>query len=107
MSLVAGTATLSVSPGQPLPATNAAQAAISVVVTDAAGTVSPPVTLTGAESPPWTYAATYAEGPASFVATAIDVNSAAIGSPVSGSFSVTAKVVPTFTAPVSLAFAAS
>lgn len=105
--LVSGVVTLSVSPGQPLPAANAAQANISVIVTDAAGTVYPAQTLTGAESPPWSYPAAYAVGAAAYVATAVDVNSAPIGSSLSGTFDVAAKVVPTFTAPASAAFVAS
>lgn len=106
--LVSGLATLSVST-QPLPSSNAAQASISVVVTDAAGTVYPAVSLTGAETPvPWSYSATFASGPATAVATALDTSGNAIGSPVSLSFTVTPAAVPqTFSAPVGLGFVAA
>jgi len=106
--LVAGVVTLTVNPGQPLPAGSAAQASIAVVVTDAAGTVSPTVALTGLEAPtPWAFPATLAAGDATFVATAMDVNGAAIGAPVSGTFPVAAKAEGTFNAPVSASFAAT
>jgi hypothetical protein len=99
--LVAVVATLSVSPGTPLPPANAAQASISVVVTDSAGTVYPAVVLTGAETPtPWSYSATFASGAATAVATALDINGATIGTPASYSFTVPAPAAPaTFDAP--------
>ena len=107
--LVAGTVTLSVTPGQPLPAANAAQKSITVVTTDGAGTVYPAVTLTGAETPvPWSFSATYASGDATAVLTALDINGAAIGTPVTSSFTVTAPPPPaTFTAPVGISFTAA
>lgn len=84
----------------PLPATNAAQKSVSIVVTDSAGTVYPPVVLTGAESTPWSWAATYADGAATAVATALDVNGATIGTPANLSFTVPVTVAPaTFEAP--------
>lgn len=107
--LVAGIATLSVSTGQPLPSGNAAQASISVVVTDGGGTTYPAVVLTGAESPtPWSYSATFASGPATAVASALDTSGAVIGTPGSYTFTVTAAVAPqTFTAPAGFGFVAA
>lgn len=104
--LVPGVVTLSVST-QPLPASNAAQASNSVVVTDAAGTVYPAVVLTGAESTPWSYAATFAAGNASAVVTPLDVNGAVIGTPATLSFSVVAVIPATFESPSGIAFAAN
>jgi hypothetical protein len=84
----------------PLPSTNAAQKSISVVVTDSAGTVYPAVLLTGAESTPWSWAATYADGPATAVVTALDINGATIGAVVNDSFVVPVTTPPaTFEAP--------
>lgn len=107
--LVPGIATLSVTPGQQLPASNAAQASISVVVTDSAGTVYPAVILTGAETPtPWSYSATFASGSATAVATALDINGVTIGTPGSYTFNVAAAVPPaTFTAPAGFGFVAA
>lgn len=106
--LVPGIATLSVTPA-PLPAGSAPQASVSVVVTDSAGTVYPPVTLTGAETPtPWSFSATYASGQASAVATAVDTSGNPIGSPVTLSFTVTAAVTPqTFENPTGFGFTAA
>lgn len=102
---VAGIATLSVT-SQPLPTSNAAQASISVVVADSAGNTYPAVVLTGAETPtPWSYSATYASGPATAVATALDTSGATIGTP--GSYSFTVQAAPpasTFNAPSGFAF---
>src|SRR5580658_9361890 len=92
---------------QPLPSSNAAQASNSVVVTDAAGTVYPAVVLTGAESTPWSWAATYATGTAGAVVTPLDINGATIGTAITTSFSVAAPVVPTFEAPTGITFVAS
>lgn len=90
----------------PLPSSNAAQASLSCVVTDAAGTVYPAVLLTGAELPtPWSFAATYASGTASMVQTALDTTGATIGSPGTFTFAVTAPPPPaTFEAPGPVSF---
>jgi hypothetical protein len=103
--LVPGIATLLVTPA-PLPSSNAPQASNSVVVTDAAGTVYPAVTLTGAESPtPWSYAATFASGQASAVVTPMDTSGNPIGSPVTLSFTVSAAAPPqTFESPTGIGF---
>ena len=103
--LVPGIVTLSVTP-ESLPAGSAPQASNSVVVTDAAGTVYPAVTLTGAESPtPWSYAATFASGQASAVVTPTDTSGNPIGSPASLSFTVAAAVPPqTFESPTGIGF---
>src|SRR5580658_10367794 len=79
---------------QPLPSSNAAQASNSVVVTDSAGTAYPAVVLTGAESTPWSWAATYAPGSASAVVTALDVNGATIGTPETTTFTVPTPIPP-------------
>lgn len=107
--VVAGIATLTPNPGQPLPSGSAAQASISVVVTDSAGTVYAAVPLTGAETPtPWSYAATFASGSATAVATYLDVNGATIGTPASFSFTVQAAAPPaTFTAAAGFGFVAA
>jgi hypothetical protein len=106
--LVPVTATLAVTSGVALPAGNAAQASISVVVTDGAGTVYPAVVLFGTESPPYTYGTTFASGAATAVATALDTNGATIGTPASYSFTVTAIGVPTtYTAPAGFSVVAT
>jgi hypothetical protein len=106
--LVSGIATLAVTT-QPLPAGNAPQASVSVVVTDSAGTVYAPVPLTGAESPtPWAYAATFASGAATAVATPVDTSGNPIGSPATLSFTVTPAVAPqTFSAGTGFGFVAA
>lgn len=104
--LVPGVATLTVS-SQPLPSSNVSQASNSVVVTDAAGTVYPAVVLTGAESTPWSWSATYAAGTANAVVTPLDVNGATIGTPVPVSFGVVAVVPATFEAPSGIGFVAA
>jgi hypothetical protein len=106
--LVSGIATLSVTP-QPLPSSNAAQASISVVVTDSAATVYAPVVLTGAETPTaWSYTATFASGQATAVATALDTAGNPIGAPNTISFAVTPAVTPqTFSAPTGFGFVAA
>ena len=108
-NLVSGIATLTVATGTPLPPGNAAQASISVVVTDAASTVYPAVVLTGAEQPTaWAFGATYAAGAGTAVATALDVNGATIGTPASYSFTVTGSgEATTFTAPAGFGFVAT
>lgn len=102
---VAGIATLAVV-SQPLPASNAAQASVSIVVTDSAGNTYPAVVLTGAETPtPWSYSATYASGPATAVATALDTSGATIGTPGTYLFTVQAAAPPsTFSAPSGFSF---
>lgn len=107
--LVPGIVTLSVTPGVALPAGNAPQASISVIVTDSAATVYPAVVLTGAETPtPWSYSATYASGAATAIATALDTSGAPIGTPASYTFEVVAAAPPaTFTAPAGIAFTAA
>jgi hypothetical protein len=106
---VAGTATLAVTPGVPLPSSNVAQASISVVVTDSAGNTLPAVVLSGAETPvPWSYSATFASGPATAVATAPDTAGATIGSV--GTYQFTVAAAPpaqTFTAPAGFGFVAA
>jgi hypothetical protein len=92
----------------PLPATNAAQASLSCIVTDSAGTVYPAVLLTGAETPPYSFSATYASGQASMVQTALDTTGATIGSPGTFTFAVVAAAPPaTFEAPGPVSFVAA
>lgn len=89
----------------PLPSGNAAQASLSCIVTDAAGTVYPAVLLTGAESPPWSFAATYASGTASMVQQALDTTGANIGAAGTFTFTVQAPPPPaTFEAPGPVSF---
>lgn len=90
---VAVIASLSVQ-SAPLPAQNAPQASNSVVVTDASGVTYAAVVLTGAETPPWSWAATYAVGSAQAIVTALDTAGAAIGTPATFSFVVPAQVTP-------------
>jgi hypothetical protein len=104
--LVSGVATLATTTTQ-LPAGNAPQASVTVVVTDSANTTYPVVTLNGSESPPWSYAATFASGSATAVATAIDTSGNPIGSPVTLSFTVTPVVPQTFQAPSGFTFTAA
>ena len=86
-----------------LPSGNAAQASNSVVVTDANGTVYPAVVLTGAESTPWNWAATVAEGAGTAVVTALDANAKPIGTPLTTSFVVPNQVAPaTYEAPTGI-----
>jgi hypothetical protein len=107
-TLVPGIATLAVTTGVPLPPANAAQASISVVVTDAANTVYPAVVLFGTESPPYSYSATFAAGAANAVASALDVNGAVIGTAQTYPFTVPAPgVATTFTAPAGFSFVPS
>jgi hypothetical protein len=106
--LVTGLATLSVT-ALPLPSGNAAQANVSVTVTDSAGTVYAPVPLTGAELPvAWQYAATFASGAATAVCTATDTSGNPIGAPATLSFTVTPAVAPqTFSSPTGFGFVAA
>jgi hypothetical protein len=78
-----------------MPATNAPGAdTISLVVTDAAGTVYPQVVLTGNETPPYSWPATYAAGQASAAETDLDSSGAVIATPGPWLFSVQAAVSP-------------
>jgi hypothetical protein len=79
-----------------LPSTNAAFLNTSVVVTDSTGVAQPAVLLTGAETPtPWSFTASVATGAGTVVATDMDVNGLAIGTPVSQTFT-EAGSPPTF-----------
>lgn len=104
--LVAGVATLAVA-AQPLPAGAAAQGSISLVVTDAAGTVYPAVVLTGAEDPPYSWAATYAEGEASAAETDLDINGAQIAVAGPWAFNVAAAAPTTFEQGTGVSFVAN
>jgi hypothetical protein len=104
--LVPGVATLAVA-SQPLPSGSAAQASISLVVTDAAGTVNPPVVLTGAENPPWSWAATYAAGQASAAETDLDVNGKTIATVGPWTFTVAAETPSTFEQGTGVSFVAA
>lgn len=104
--LVSGVATLATTT-TPLPSGNAPQASVTVTITDSAGTTYPAVSLNGSETPPWSYAATFASGAASAVATAVDTAGATIGTPATLSFTVTPVVPQTFQAPSGFAFTAA
>jgi hypothetical protein len=105
-TLVQGVATLAVA-SQPLPSGSAAQASISLVVTDAANTVYPPVVLTGTETPPWSWAATYASGNASAAETDVDVNGKTIATAGPWSFAVAGGVAGTFLQGTGVSFVAA
>lgn len=74
--------------------TGAKSAGISVVVTDPVSGDQPPVLLTGAESPPWSFTTSVnpspivngAPVPGNVAATPLDVNGAALGDAVTQSF---------------------
>lgn len=67
--------------------TGAAYAGTSVVVTDSTGVAQPAVVLTGAETPtPFAFTTSVAPGDGSVVAQDLDVNGAAMGSPVTQAF---------------------
>lgn len=66
--------------------TGAAYAGTSVVVTDSTGVAQPAVVLTGKETPPFSFTTSVAPGDGTAVATAIDINGAALESPVSQAF---------------------
>jgi hypothetical protein len=67
--------------------TGAAYAGTSVVVTDSTGVAQPAVVLTGKETPtPFAFTTSVAPGAGTVVAQDQDVNGAALGSPVSQSF---------------------
>src|SRR5277367_2741043 len=85
-----------------LPSTNAAFANTSCVVTDSTGVAQPAVLLTGVETPtPWAFTASVATGAGTVVATDMDVNGLAIGSPVTQTFT-EAGSPPTFPQTVSI-----
>ena len=76
--------------------TGAAFASTSVVVTDSTGVAQPAVLLTGVETPtPWAFSASVAPGAGTVVATDLDANGAALGAPVSQTFT-EAGSPPTF-----------
>lgn len=80
--------------------TGAAYASTSVVVTDSAGTAQTPVVLTGNETPTaFAFTTSVAPGAGTVVAQDLDVNGAAMGSPVTASF--TEAGTPTTFAPTS------
>jgi hypothetical protein len=82
--------------------TGAAFASISVVVTDSSGVAQPPVLLTGVESPtPFAFTTSVAPGAGSAVATALDVNGATLGTPITQSFT-EAGSPPTFPQPTAI-----
>ncbi len=66
--------------------TGAAYAGTSVIVTDSSGTAQPAVTLNGKETPPFSFQTSVAPGNGTVVAQDLDVNGAAMGSPVSQTF---------------------
>ena len=104
--LVSGVASVATTT-TPLPAGSAPQASITVTVTDSANTTYPVVTLNGSETPPWSYSATFASGPASAVAQAVDTSGNAIGTAITLSFTVTPVVPQTFQAPSGFTFTAA
>lgn len=78
----------------PLPASNAAQASISVVVTDSSGAAQNAVILTGIETPtPWAFSTSVNPGAGSVTATALDTAGATIGTPLVSAFTVTPQAV--------------
>jgi hypothetical protein len=67
--------------------TGAAFASTSVVVTDSTGVAQTAVLLTGVETPtPWAFSASVAPGNGTVVATALDVNGATLGTPITQTF---------------------
>lgn len=81
---------VAVTKGTPVPTPNGvAFASTSVVVTDSGGVPQPAVLLTGSETPTaWAFSTSVLPGAGSVVATDLDVNGAALGSPVSQGFSI-------------------
>lgn len=79
-----------------LPATNAAFASTSVVVTDSSGVAQPAVVLTGAEATPWTFTTSVNPGAGTVVATDLDATGAAIGTPVTQTFTEAGSPPATF-----------
>jgi hypothetical protein len=84
----------------PLPTTNAAQASISCVVTDSSGSAQTAVVLTGTETPPWSFSTSVNAGAGTVVCTALDTAGATIGTPFTGSFTITPAAI--FQAPSSV-----
>lgn len=84
----------------PLPSTNAAQASISVVVTDSSGAAQPAVVLVGTETPPWSFTTSVNPGTGSVTGTALDTAGAVIGTPFTAAFTVTPAA--TFQAPTGI-----
>ena len=74
----------------PLPSTNTAEASISVVLTDTTGIAQPAVNLVGTETPPYSFTAqlTPSTAAGALTATALDTTGAAIGSALSGPFTI-------------------
>lgn len=64
----------------------AAYAGTQVVVTDSSGTPQPTVTLTGKETPPFSFVTSVAPGAGSVVVTDVDVDGTVIGGPVTQTF---------------------
>lgn len=92
---------IAVGPSTPTP-TGAAFASTSVVVTDSSGTAQPAVLLTGVETPtPWAFSTSVAPGAGTVVATALDVNGAALGSPITQTFT-EAGSPPNFFPPIGI-----
>ncbi len=79
--------TIALTQGTPiLSPTGAAYAGTSVVVTDSTGVAQAAVVLNGKETPPFTFQTSVAPGNGTVVATDLDVNGAALGTPVSQTF---------------------
>jgi hypothetical protein len=89
--------TVAITKGASIPTqTGAAFASTSVVVTDSTGVAQSAVILTGSETPtPWAFTASVAPGAGTVVATDLDINGAALGSPVAQTFT-EAGSPPTF-----------
>jgi hypothetical protein len=84
----------------PLPAGANPQASLSCTVTDAAGTAYPAVLLNGSESPPWSFAGSWASGVASILEQALDASGTAIGASATVQVTIAAAAPPaTFEAP--------
>jgi hypothetical protein len=89
----------------PLPASNAAQASISIVVTDSTGAAQSAVLLNGNETPtPWAFTTSVNPGAGTVTATALDTAGATIGTPLTSSFTVTPQAV--FQAPSAITVSA-
>ncbi len=79
MSTPLVTVSIALTQGAPITSpTGAAYAGTSVVVTDSTGVAQPAVTLTGKETPPFTFQASVAPGAGTVVATDLDVNGATL-----------------------------
>lgn len=97
MSTTLVAVTVALAKGASIPTPNGvAFASTSVVVTDSTGVAQAAVLLTGKETPtPWAFATSVAPGAGAVVATDLDVNGAALGTPVSQAFT-EAGSPPTF-----------